>query len=161
MLKWHWWRFNASGFFWGMLAGILPAIALAVFKSAGLLHGLDLYYWPVLFLLSMAGSIIGSYATPPTDKATLMSFYRNVRPWGLWRPVHEMVLKEDPGFTGNNNFQRNLLNIVLGIIGQLCLTLLPMYIVLWLKMPLLLTVALLAIIILVLKKTWWDRLNEY
>jgi len=161
MLKWHWWRFNASGFFWGMLAGILPAIALAVFKSAGLLHGLDLYYWPVLFLLSMAGSIIGSYATPPTDKATLMSFYRNVRPWGLWRPVHEMVLKEDPGFTGNNNFRRNLLNIVLGIIGQLCLTLLPMYIVLWLKMPLLLTVALLAIIILVLKKTWWDRLNEY
>jgi SSS family solute:Na+ symporter len=161
MLKWHWWRFNASGFFWGMLAGILPAIALAVFKSAGLLHGLDLYYWPVLFLLSMAGSIIGSYATPPTDKATLMSFYRNVRPWGLWRPVHEMVLKEDPGFTGNDNFQRNLLNIVLGIIAQLCLTLLPMYIVLWLKAPLLLTVALLAIIILVLKKTWWDRLNEY
>jgi len=109
----------------------------------------------------MAGSIIGSYATPPTDKATLISFYRSVRPWGLWRPVHEMVVKEDPGFTGNNNFQRNLLNIVLGIIAQLCLTLLPMYIVLWLKMPLLLTVALLAIIILVLKKTWWDRLNEY
>jgi SSS family solute:Na+ symporter len=72
-----------------------------------------------------------------------------------------MVLKEDPGFTGNDNFQRNLLNIVLGIIAQLCLTLLPMYIVLWLKAPLLLTVALLAIIILVLKKTWWDRLNEY
>ena len=21
VLKWHWWRFNASGFFWGMLAG--------------------------------------------------------------------------------------------------------------------------------------------
>jgi SSS family solute:Na+ symporter len=22
VLKWHWWRFNASGFFWGMLTGI-------------------------------------------------------------------------------------------------------------------------------------------
>jgi hypothetical protein len=49
----------------------------------------------------------------------------------------------------------------LGIIGQLCLTLLPMYIILWLKGPLLITVVLLAIIIGVMKKTWWDRLNEY
>ena len=161
MLKWHWWRFNASGFYWGMLAGILPAIALAVLKSIGILHGLDLYYWPVLFLLSMAGSVIGSYAAPPTDSATLTAFYRNVRPWGFWRPVHELVVKEDPGFAGNTNFRRNMLNIVLGIIGQLCLTLLPMYIVLWLKAPLLLIVALLLIIILVLKRTWWDRLNEY
>ena len=161
MLKWHWWRFNASGFYWGMLAGILPAIALAVLKSIGVLHGLDLYYWPVLFLLSMAGSVIGSYAAPPTDRATLIAFYRNVRPWGFWQPVHELVVKEDPGFTGNTNFRRNMFNIALGIIGQLCLTLLPMYIVLWLKAPLLLTIALLLIIILILKRTWWDRLNEY
>jgi SSS family solute:Na+ symporter len=161
MLKWHWWRFNASGFYWGMLAGILPAIALAVLKSIDVLHGLDLYYWPVLFLLSMAGSVIGSYAAPPTDSATLMAFYRNVRPWGLWQPVHELVVKEDPGFTGNTNFRRNMFNIALGIVGQLCLTLLPMYIVLWLKAPLLLTVVLLLIIILILKRTWWDRLDEY
>jgi len=42
MLKWHWWRFNANGFFWGMLAGILPAIALPVLH----LPGPALYYWP-------------------------------------------------------------------------------------------------------------------
>ena len=66
LLKWHWWRFNASGFFWGMLAGIVPAIALAVLKSIGVLSGLDLYYWPILFVLSLAGSVIGSYAAPPT-----------------------------------------------------------------------------------------------
>ncbi|HTI91853.1 MAG TPA: sodium:solute symporter family protein [Puia sp.] len=161
MLKWHWWRFNASGFYWGMLAGILPAIALAVLKSVSVLHGPDLYYWPALFLLSMAGSVIGSYAAPPTDRATLTAFYRNVRPWGFWRPVRELVVKEDPGFTANTNFRRNMFNIALGIIGQLCLTLLPMYIVLWLKAPLLITVTLLLIIILVLKRTWWDRLNEY
>jgi len=32
--------------------------------------------------------------------------------------------------------------------------------VLWLKGPLFITVALLVIICLILKKTWWDRLNE-
>src|SRR5258708_20977939 len=66
LLKWHWWRFNANGFFWGMLAGIIPAIALAVLKSRGVLTALDLYYWPLLFLLSLSVSFIGTYAGPPT-----------------------------------------------------------------------------------------------
>lgn len=161
MLKWHWWRFNASGFFWGMLAGIVPAIALAVLKSFDVLKGLDLYYWPILFVLSLAGSIIGTYASPPTDEETLKAFYKVVRPWGFWKPVHEKVVREDPSFAGNRNFRRNAFNIVLGIIGQLCLTLLPMYIVLWLQLPLLITVVLLLIILLILKRTWWDRLSEY
>lgn len=161
MLKWHWWRFNANGFFWGMLAGIIPAIALAVLKSFGWLHGLDLYYWPVLFLLSLAGSILGSYATPPTEETALMSFYRTVRPWGFWKPIHQKVLAADPAFVGNRNFRLNAFNIFLGITGQLCLTILPMYIVLWLKGPLLITVVLLLIICFILKRTWWDKLNEY
>lgn len=161
MLKWHWWRFNASGFFWGMLAGILPAIALAVLKAENILQGLDLYYWPVLFVLSMAGSILGSYATAPTDRAVLKAFYRNVRPWGFWKPICAEVIAEDPAFAPNRNFRRNVFNIVLGMTGQLCLTLLPMYIILWLKVPLLITVVLLAVIIGIMKKTWWDRLKEY
>jgi SSS family solute:Na+ symporter len=161
MLKWHWWRFNASGFFWGMMAGIIPAIALAVLKSFGWLKGLDLYYWPILFLLSLAGSVLGSYATPPTESAVLMSFYKTVRPWGFWKPIHQKVIKEDPAFIGNRNFRLNAFNIFLGIIGQLCLTILPMYIVLWLKGPLLITLVLLLIICLILKRTWWDKLNEY
>jgi len=161
LLKWHWWRFNASGYFWGMLAGILPAIALAFLKYRGYLHGLDLYYWPVIFVLSLAGSITGSYATPPTDTDTLKTFYRTVRPWGWWKPVHRMVAKEEPGFAGNRNFTRDMFNIALGMIAQLCLTLLPMYIVLGLKMPLLVNAVLLLGIILILKKTWWDRLDEY
>ena len=160
MLKWHWWRFNASGFYWGMLAGIIPAIALAVLKSRGWLHGLDLYYWPILFVLSLAGSIVGSYAAPPTEEAVLLSFYRTVRPWGFWKPIHEKAVREDPAFAGNRNFRTDIFNISLGMIGQLCLTILPMYIVLWLKGPLFITVALLVIICLILKKTWWDRLNE-
>jgi solute:Na+ symporter, SSS family len=161
MLKWHWWRFNASGFFWGMLAGILPAIALAVLKSYDVIKGLDLYYWPVLFVLSLIGSIAGTYAAPPVDSDTLKSFYKNVRPWGFWKPVHKMVVSDDPQFIGNKNFGINMFNVVLGIVGQLCLTILPMYIVLWLKLPLFITVIILFVIIMILKKTWWNRLNEY
>jgi SSS family solute:Na+ symporter len=161
MLKWHWWRFNANGFFWGMLAGIIPAIALAVLKSFDVLTGLDLYYWPILFFLSFAGSLLGSYAAPATDMDTLKSFYKIVRPWGFWKPVHDMVLKEDPSFEGNRNFKVNMFNVILGIIGQLCLTILPMYVVLWMKLPIFITAAILVVIIIILKKTWWGRLSEY
>jgi Na+/proline symporter len=160
MLKWYWWRFNANGFFWGMLAGIVPAIALAVLKSFNVLTGLDLYYWPLLFVLSLAGSVIGTYAAPPVDDAILKSFYKTVRPWGFWQPVQAMVIAEDPTFQPNRRFKLDMFNVVLGIIAQLCLTILPMYIVLWLKLPLLITALVLLVIIMVLKRTWWNKLNE-
>ncbi len=161
MLKWFWWRFNANGFFWGMLFGIVPAIALAVLKSFNILSGLDLYYWPLLFILSLAGCIIGTYAAAPTEIQVLKAFYTNVRPWGFWKPVNDLVMAEDPGFQPNRNFKLNMFNVVLGIIAQLCLTILPMYLIMMQKLPLLITVAILAVIITILKKTWWNKLNEY
>ncbi len=159
-LKWYWWRFNANGFFLGMLAGILPAIALAVLKSTGIITGLDLYYWPIIFLVSLAGCFIGTYSAPPTDMATLKSFYKTVRPWGFWKPVHDSVMAEDPMFLPNKRFKLDMLNVVLGIVAQLCLTILPMYVVLWMKLPLLLTVLLLGGIVWILKKTWWNKLEN-
>jgi len=157
VLKWHWWRFNASGFFWGMLTGIAAAMVSSVVIPDGEL----LYWFPVLFVLSLAGSIIGAYATPPTDMAVLKSFYSNVRPWGFWEPVKQAVLGDDPAFQSNKNFKVNMFNVVIGTMAQCCLTILPMYLVLGQHMPLLVTVGILAVIILILKKTWWDRLGEY
>jgi len=160
MFKWYWWRFNANGFFWGMLSGIVPAIALAVLKTTGVLHGLDLYYWPALFVLSLIGCFVGTYAAPPTDMETLKKFYKTVRPWGFWKPVQSLVMAEDPGFAPNKGFKLDMFNVVLGIIAQCCLTILPMYVVLWLKLPLFITVIILTIIILILKRTWWDKLEN-
>jgi solute:Na+ symporter, SSS family len=156
MLKWYWWRFNANGFFYGMLVGIVAAL---VFSR--LIEGSQfLYYFPLLFVLSMAGCLIGTFTAPSTDTAVLKSFYKTVKPWGFWAPIHEMVVTEDPSFLANKRFKLDMFNVVLGIIAQLCLTILPMYIVLWLKLPLLVTVLILAVIIIILKKTWWDKLEN-
>ena len=160
MLKWYWWRFNANGFFWGMLGGILPAIALAALKYFNILSGLDLYYWPLLFLISVAGCFVGTYMAPPTDMEVLKKFYSSVRPWGFWKPIHEQVLKENPAFEPNRRFKLDMFNVVLGIIAQCCLTILPMYIVLWMKLPLLITVSILALIVIILKRTWWNKLED-
>ena len=156
VLKWHWWRFNASGYFWGMLAGIVPALILP-----GLFQGtVALYYFPLLFLLSLAGCVIGALLTPPTETEVLKNFYRTVRPWGMWKPIHDLVLAEDPTFKPNKRFGWDMFNVGLGIIGQLCLTILPMYLVLMQKGPLAITVAILAVIALILKKTWWNKLED-
>ncbi|MBS7566660.1 Na+:solute symporter [Mucilaginibacter sp. Bleaf8] len=157
VLKWHWWRFNANGFFWGMLSGIVTAMVLSKLVADDKL----LYYFPVLFGVSLAGSVIGAYATPATDMVVLKAFYSNVRPWGFWDPVKAQVIADNPDFIPNKNFKLNMFNVVLGVIAQLCLTILPMYLILMQQLPLLITVALLLVIVLILKRTWWDKLKDY
>jgi SSS family solute:Na+ symporter len=157
ILKWHWWRFNASGFFWGMLTGIVTAMVLALTVDSAHI----LYWFPVLFGISMAGSVIGTFTAPATDLAVLKSFYSTVRPWGAWDNIKELVIADDPAFAPNKNFKLNMFNVVIGTIAQLCLTILPMYLILMQKLPLLVTVALLAVIIIILKKTWWNKLKDY
>ncbi len=156
VLKWYWWRFNANGFFWGMFAGVAGAL---VFSK--LFSGIEfLYYFPLLFAISIAGCLIGTYTAPATDAVVLKKFYSTVKPWGFWKPVHDMVLGDDPSFIPNKRFKLDMFNVTLGIIAQLCLTLLPMYVVLWMKLPLLITIAILAVIIIILKQTWWNKLED-
>src|SRR5690606_27931980 len=93
-------------------------------------EGVVLYWWPLLFAVSVAGCFIGTYTAPSTDTAVLKKFYATVRPWGFWKPVHAMVVQDDPTFKANKNFKRDMFNVALGIIAQCCLTLLPMYVVL-------------------------------
>ena len=156
VFKWYWWRFNAHGFFWGMFAGVAGAL---VFSK--LFSGIEfLYYFPLLFLISIAGCLIGTYTAPPTDSDVLKKFYSTVKPWGFWQPIHQLVVADDPLFKANKRFKLDMFNVVLGIIAQCCLTILPMYVVLWMKLPLLITIIILAIIITILKKTWWNKLED-
>ena len=91
---------------------------------------------------------------------TLKHFYKTVKPWGFWKPIQEVVMNDDPTFKPNTNFKLDMFNVVLGIIAQICLTLLPIYVVLWMKLPLLTIIVILIIIIFLLKKTWWNKLED-
>ena len=156
LLKWYWWRFNGHGYFWGMVAGLVPALIFPlIFKET-----LALYYFPVLFILSLAGCIVGTYATGPTEEKTLIAFYRSVRPWGFWGPIHRKVVALDPGFQGNPNFGRDIFNVVIGTIWQTSLVLLPMYVVLlnWSRAAL--VVGVIVVTSWILKKNWYDLLGQ-
>ncbi|MDJ1498664.1 Na+:solute symporter [Cytophagaceae bacterium DM2B3-1] len=155
VLKWHWWRFNGYGFFWGMVAGMIPAMIFpTIFNNT-----LDLYYFPLLLAISFGGCILGTLLTEPTDTETLKKFYKTVRPWGFWKPIHELVVQEDPTFEANKNFTLDIFNVVVGIIAQTALTIWPMYLVLMQWIPLIITSVVLAICAVILKKTWWDKLH--
>ncbi len=156
VLKWYWWRFNGHGYFWGMVAGLVPALVFPlVFKQT-----LALYYFPVLFVLSLGGCLIGTYATAPTDEKTLISFYRSVRPWGFWGPVHRKVVSLDPAFQENRSFGRDMSNVVIGTIWQTSLVLLPMYVILLNWSGAVVAVGIIAVTSWILKKNWYDLLGK-
>jgi SSS family solute:Na+ symporter len=140
------------GFFAKDVNSVLQWIVGALYGGYIAANMLKWYWWRF--------NANGTYLAPPTEMEVLKSFYKTVRPWGFWRPVHKIVVSEDPSFIPNKRFKLDMFNVVLGIIAQLCLTILPMYAVLWMKLPLLITVLILGVIIIILKKTWWNKLED-
>ncbi len=161
VLKWYWWRFNGYGYFWGMMGGIVSAIAVPSLTELMLGHAINpLYTFPVIFGLSALGCVLGTLLTKPEDDAILISFYRSVRPWGFWGPILEKVRKEDPSFEPNPNFRRDMSNVAVGIIWQVSLAALPVYIVLrdWTWAGSIFCVVVVASTIM--KYNWYDKLEK-
>ena len=156
VLKWHWWRFNGHGYFWGMAAGIIASMVFPLLFPGVL----PLYYFPLTFAVSVAGCFAGTYVAPPADDAVLKNFYRKVRPWGFWGPIHDKVVQDDPTFAANKNFKRDMFNVAVGIVWQTCLTVTPIYIIIKQDLPLITSIGILLITTLILKKNWYDRLKD-
>lgn len=161
VLKWYWWRFNGYGYFWGMMAGLLSAMFVP--SLAALLHfqvANTLYLFPVILGCSIAGCLLGTLLTKPEDDAVLMKFYSTVNPWGCWGPIREKVMKQNSSFKPNPDFAKDAVNVAVGIVWQLCLTALPIYIVLrewsWAGV---IAIAL-AVTSVFLKFNWYDKLEK-
>jgi len=172
VLKWYWWRFNGFGYFWGMITGISSALVLAF---PGLLEHLPIVQsfqakypvnlevtiiFPLVLLISLVGCLLGTLLTKPESDEVLIDFYRRVRPWGFWGPVLKKVLAEDPNFKRNKDFFRDMFNIAVGIVWQVSLVALPLYVVIqeWNRVAITLGVVLLTS--LILKFSWYDHLAE-
>jgi hypothetical protein len=84
----------------------------------------------------------------------------SVRPWGLWGPVARKVEAEHPDFKRNKNFKRDVLNITVGIVWQMTLVLVPVYLVLESFTNMGIGIAVLIATSWFLKKNWMDKLEE-
>lgn len=158
ILKWHWWRFNGRGFAWGMAAGMVPALVIPLIPCFDTV--LPLYYFPIILLFSVIGCVWGTYTAPATDMEVLKKFYTKTRPWGWWRPVHELVVAENPGFRKNTSACRDLTNVAVGIVWQTALVAAPIYLVLKQLWAFAAAAMVVGVATVVLKKNWYDKLED-
>lgn len=156
VLKWHWWRFNAYGYFWGMMSGLMASLALPLFFPS--LQ--PLYAFPYLLLAGLVGSVIGTLLTAPEDDVVLMSFYEKVRPWGFWQPIKEKVIAQNPEFKPCNTLPRDAFNIVVGMTWQISLVVLPIYLVIKEFESMLMAFTVTLLTSWILKKNWYDKLEN-
>jgi Na+/proline symporter len=155
VLKWHWYRFNGYGYFWGMIAGMAGAMAMPYLAPN--LH--PLWAFPYILVASTVGCVAGSLLSAPEPDEVLIRFYKQVRPWGFWGPVLAKVKAADPSFQPNRDLPRDAVNVVVGIVWQLTLVLVPLYMVLRDMRGLWLSLLVLVLTSLFLKKNWLDKLE--
>jgi TRAP-type mannitol/chloroaromatic compound transport system permease large subunit len=118
----------------------------------------DINKFPIILGVSLVAALLGTFLTPPEDEAVLTDFYRRVRPWGFWGPVHEKVVKEDPGFQRNTDFFRDMFNIVIGTIWQTCFIVLALFLVTRHFRNAVITLVVLITTSIILKFNWYDKL---
>lgn len=156
VLKWHWWRLNGYGYAAGMFGGIAAALAMPV-VAPGMN---DLYGFPFILLISAACSVGISLVTAPESDDILIKFYKQVHPWGCWKPILAKINAQDPNFGANQNFGRDMLNVVVGIVWQMTLVLVPIYIVIKQIVPMFIGIGILVVSSFFLKKNWFDKLED-
>jgi SSS family solute:Na+ symporter len=158
VLKWHWWRFNGFGFFWGMIIGTLGALVVPPIVKHLWPGTNTLYAFPAIFLFSALGCFLGTLLTKPEDEEILKKFYMTVRPWGFWKPIADKIKAEQPGFVPKTDCGRHWFNVIVGIIWQTSLVALPIYVVIQRPRGILGALLVLAATTAILKKSWFDRL---
>lgn len=158
VLKWHWYRLNGFGYFWGMLAGIAAALFLPRYFPASGLGSLAAF--PLIVGASALACVVGSLLTKAEDDETLIRFYKQVRPWGWWGPVHARLVAREPGFRRNTSFARDICNCVVAMIWQIPLWTIPVYLIFRDMRALWVSIGVLLVTSVILKRNWLDKLED-
>jgi solute:Na+ symporter, SSS family len=159
VLKWIWWRFNGYGYFYGMLGGLVGSTFIPSLVRVWYPGLPDIYIFPFILILSFIAAFIGTYLTEPEDAETIKTFYKQTRPWGFWKPVHDLVVAETPDFKGNKDFARDAFNVVIGIVWQMSMVILPMFLLIRKWPAFWATLSVFIITTVILKITWYNRLK--
>jgi len=117
-LRWFWGRFNGAGFTMGVLGGFSAALAVSLLSNS--LN--EIWTLSLIGGVSLLFSVLGTLCTRPVDEATRRSFYRRIRPLGLW-----------PGAWQADDLpehKRDLLRLPVAVSWQISTFLLPMLAVL-------------------------------
>ena len=76
------------------------------------------------------------------------------------RPVHAALAAESPGIVKNRDFRRDAFNVLVGIVWQTAITASPIFLVIEQFGKFLICLAVVAVATIILKFTWYDRLED-
>src|SRR5258708_535839 len=100
LLRWFWWRINAWSELAGMDISFLVALYFTFVHSLLGFAPLDLTTVLVIYVaITTVGWLLVTFLTPPTDRATLQSFYDRIRPMG---PGWRAAVQTQPGHPGES-----------------------------------------------------------
>ena len=110
LLRWFWWRINAWSEISAMLASVAVAIAFFVAGKQGHAVPTDVSLIGTVAATTLVWLVV-TLVTEPTDHATVLAFYRLVRPAG---PGWKRIRDEAGGEPSPDNLPNALLGWVLG-----------------------------------------------
>jgi hypothetical protein len=89
LLRWFWWRINA----WSEIAAMISSFVMAVALFVARKHGAAISTHIALALSVAVTTVVWitvTFLTKPTNRETLISFYRLARPFGPgWREIQK------------------------------------------------------------------------
>ncbi|MCF8241389.1 MAG: hypothetical protein K9J16_08370 [Melioribacteraceae bacterium] len=122
-MRWHWWRFSAKAFVWGMgLTAVFILLQKLIFPDWGSAETLA-----VDTIVSLIICLIVGFVHEPTDTDILVNFYSRIRPFGFWKPIKEEAVRRGLVPANDKMPQIDMLNGLLTAVFQLSLALVPFY----------------------------------
>ena len=90
LLRWFWWRVNAWSEVAAMVSSFLVALGFFIAKKSG--HAVPATESLIITVVTTTIIWVATaFLTPPTDRETLLAFYRKVRPAGPgWREIRAL-----------------------------------------------------------------------
>jgi solute:Na+ symporter, SSS family len=90
LLRWFWWRISAWCEVVAMISSFGISFALLVLKKQGLVTISTHYALLITIGVTTVCWLLMAFIGPPTERSTLVKFYRKVRPFGPgWRRIRE------------------------------------------------------------------------
>ena len=158
MLRWHWGRFNAGGFTWGVILTGATCLGDVLLRA-----NLDGYppQWqvlPFIVVLSLLFSVAAALFTEPTPMEARAAFYGSVRPFGFWGKEREEARRLGLVPAGDRTPLFDALNGILTAAFQIALCLVPFHLVLGNKKGAWTSLAAVLVLGALLYLTWYRNL---
>ncbi len=109
-LFWYWHRANGVGFAVGSACGLIAAVLQRILLP----DASPMLQFAISGLPSALGFILGSLLTAPVEEKVLINFYRQIRPWGWWKPVRRHFTADSLAVIRREH-KRDLLAVILAV----------------------------------------------